>query len=79
MSGLNSNKTCLQAPHGNVGLLPEDAIAILLIFLCSSETVLNNSIIFAHILKPYKEFSTLQPEKILPVYDWTAAPTLNLE
>ena len=79
MSGLNSAKTCLQAPHGNVGIFPEEESAIDTKSLCPSETALNSAFLSAHILRPYEEFSTLHPVKIFPFFVFMADPTLNLE
>lgn len=79
ISGLNSAKTCLHAPHGNAGVLPEEVIAIESISLQPSETALKTAVLSAQLLKPYETFSTLHPLKIFPLDVIKAAPTLNFE
>jgi len=73
--GPNSFKTCRHAPHGGVREVVGVYTTTAVILDSPSDTALKTAVRSAQLVRPYEEFSTLHPEKILPELVHTAAPT----
>ncbi len=79
MRGLNSYRTCLQAPQGRISLLPGQKIAIALKSFRPAETALNTAARSAQQVRLNEMFSMLVPSNIWPFPQRRALPNLILE
>src|SRR2546423_6593908 len=79
ISGLNSARTCRQAPHGNAGFLEFVTMPIATKSFSPAAIAAATADRSAQIVRPNDTFSTLQPLKIFPLLVLTAAPTVNFE
>src|SRR5262249_7136253 len=77
MSPANSQRIWRQAPHGGVGSEAPVTTAIPVNRRTPSERAFQTATRSAHTVRPYVEFSTLQPVKSVPSAASRAAPTAN--
>src|SRR5437899_205289 len=79
MSPQYSQSNWRHGPQGGVGAAVSAATAIIVNSRSPSERALSSATRSAQTVRPYDAFSTLQPEKIVPVRERSAAPTRKFE
>src|SRR6266508_206944 len=77
-SPANSQRIWRQAPQGGVGSSASVTMATARNLRTPSESAFQIATRSAQTVRPYVEFSMLQPPQILPLSSWIAAPTEKL-